>query len=146
MGLSIVPFCRFGNSVRSLAPRLPPADRRSKTHLLAAAVPQISLELVYPREQLHLSVAEVHAAKSGQVFMQHLEWDLDAQIAMSDPKQFLETPRGVTLVPYNVGGSDSANSVDGVMSRFEQALSEVSAWVATAAIDRAAKQLRGSAG
>lgn len=143
MGLSLVPFRRFGNSVRSLAPRLPPADRRSTTRLLAAALPQISLELIYPREELHLSVAEVHAAKPGQVFMRHLEWDLDAQIAMWDPMQSFETPRGVTPAPCNVGGSHSANSVEGVMSRFEQALSAVSAWVATAAIDRAAEQLRG---
>lgn len=61
-------------------------------------------------------------------------WDLDPEISptyAAEDAQLIETSRGLMLVPCDVGGSSSTNTVEGMMERFQEALVLLAAWIAT---------------
>lgn len=60
-------------------------------------------------------------------------WDIGDRISPTyptDDAQLIQTSRGVMLVPCDVGGSTPQNSVDDMMSRLDDALILLAAWIA----------------
>ena len=61
-------------------------------------------------------------------------WDLASRISPTyptDDAQLIETSRGVMLVPCDVGGATTDNTVEAMMERFQEALVLLAAWIAT---------------